>query len=68
MSTDLDLITCPLCLRVRRGSEWTEAERVIRETRSFELEGPPRLHSVVCDFCAGSIFSRRTQVGEPIAA
>lgn len=55
------LTTCPLCLRVRRGSEWTEAERVIREIRSFELEAPPRLASAVCENCAESIFRRRSQ-------
>jgi hypothetical protein len=62
-----DLITCALCLRVRRGSEWIEAERVIREIRSFELEAPPRLQSGVCDACAESIFSRRARA-EPAAA
>jgi hypothetical protein len=68
MNAGLDLIMCSLCLRVRRGSEWIEAERVIREMRSFELESPPRLRFAVCDFCAESIFSRRTQAGESIAA
>jgi hypothetical protein len=63
-----DLTTCSLCLRVRRGSEWLEAERFIRETRSYELDAPPRMHAGVCDFCAESIFSRRVQVDEPIAA
>jgi NMD protein affecting ribosome stability and mRNA decay len=53
------LVTCSLCLRVRRGSEWREAEQVIRELRSYELEAPPRLHSAVCEVCAESIFSRR---------
>jgi hypothetical protein len=54
-----DLVTCSLCLRVRQGSEWREAEHVIRELRSYELEVPPRLHSAVCEVCAESIFSRR---------
>jgi hypothetical protein len=63
-----DLTTCSLCLRVLRGSEWMEAERVIREIRSYELEAPPRLQPAVCDACAESIFSRRAQGGEPIAA
>jgi hypothetical protein len=53
------LVTCSLCLRVRRGSEWREAEQVIRELRSYELEAPPRLHSAVCEVCAESIFTRR---------
>jgi hypothetical protein len=64
-----ELITCSLCLRVRRGSEWREAEHVIRELRSYELEAPPRLRSAVCDACAESIFSRRmTEESEVEAA
>jgi hypothetical protein len=63
-----DLITCSLCLRVLRGSEWTKAEHVIREIHSYELEHPPRLLSAVCDSCAESIFSRRVQAGEPVVA
>lgn len=62
-----DLVTCSLCLRVHRGSEWIEAERVIKEIRSYELQAAPRLRSGVCDACAESIFSRRAQ-GEPVAA
>jgi hypothetical protein len=67
MDANLDLITCSLCLRVRRGSEWMDAERVIREIRSYELAAPPRLRSAVCDVCAESIFSGRMQ-DEPLAA
>ena len=64
-----ELVTCSLCLRVRRSSEWLEAERVIRELRSFELVSPPRLEPGVCDDCADAIFARRTRVAkEPIAA
>jgi hypothetical protein len=64
-----DLIACSLCLRVLRGSEWVEAERVIRAIRSYELDAPPRLHPAVCDFCAESILSRRaSQPAEPFAA
>lgn len=63
-----DLTTCPLCLSVLRGSEWIDAERVIREIRSYELEALPRLHAAVCDLCAESIFGRRAQIGEVIAA
>jgi hypothetical protein len=62
------LITCSICLRVQRGSQWTEAEHVIREIRSYELATPPRLQSAVCDDCAESIFNRRAQVTERIAA
>jgi hypothetical protein len=53
------LVTCSLCLRVLRGSEWMEAERAIRELRTYELEALPRLTSGVCEACAVSIFSRR---------
>jgi hypothetical protein len=62
----IDLIACSLCLRVLRGSEWKEAESVIREIRSYRYDAPPRLRSAVCDVCAESIFSRRAQVSEPI--
>ena len=64
----MGLVTCSICLRVHGGSGWTEAERVIREIRSYELAAPPRLQSAVCEVCAESIFSRRTQVGESLAA
>jgi hypothetical protein len=51
----MDLITCSICLRVRCGSEWLEAERVINDTTSYEGE-LPRLHSAVCDDCAKRSF------------
>ena len=63
----IGLVSCSVCLRVLRGSNWVEAEHVIREIRSFELEAPPRLQSGVCDGCAESIFTRRLQ-GEAVAA
>jgi hypothetical protein len=62
------LRVCSLCLRVLRGPEWIEAERVISEIRSYDLGSPPELHSAVCDLCAESIFSRRARVAEPVAA
>jgi hypothetical protein len=65
---DNSLITCSLCLRVRRGSTWVDAERVIRELRSFASEQPPRLESALCPHCAESIRSRRTRTREPVAA
>ena len=58
------LLTCSICLRVHRGSEWTEAEHVIREIRSYELEAPPRLESGVCEHCAEAILGRRAQVAK----
>ena len=63
-----ELVTCSICLRVRRGSDWREAEHVIRELRSFELEAPPRLRSAVCDVCAESIFSRRLALESHVEA
>jgi hypothetical protein len=62
------LTTCSVCLRVLRDGEWVEAEAVIREMRSYELEAPPRLQGSVCDDCADSIFSRRADLGTPLAA
>ena len=68
MDTQLDLVTCSLCLRVHRGSEWMQAELVIRDTRSYELAAPPRLLPGVCEVCAESIFDRRMQIADAIAA
>jgi hypothetical protein len=56
-----DLITCSLCLRVLRGADWVDAELVIREIRSYELDAPPHLHDAVCETCADSIFGRRAE-------
>ena len=55
------LVACSLCLRVMRDSEWVTPERAIRETRSYELESPPRLRFTVCEACAGSISARRAE-------
>jgi hypothetical protein len=59
------LIVCSICLRVLRGSEWLDAEHVIRETRSYD-EGLPRLLDAVCDDCIEAI-SRRRAAGEEAA-
>ena len=64
----VELIACSFCLRVLRDLEWQEAERVIREIRSYELETPPRLQSALCDLCAESIRSRRAEAREVAAA
>jgi hypothetical protein len=61
-------LTCSVCLRVRRGSEWKQAELVIRDTRSYELAAPPRLLPGVCEACAESILGRRMQIADKIAA
>ena len=55
----IQLIACSICLRVRRGSEWLDAERVVREINSYDGE-LPRLHGAVCDDCAEAISRRRT--------
>jgi hypothetical protein len=62
------LVSCSICLRVLRGSEWIEAERAIRALRSYELAAPPRLEPGLCDACAESISRRRARVGASIAA
>jgi hypothetical protein len=63
-----DLVTCSLCLRVRRASAWVEPEDVITELRSYELETPPRLLPGVCDACADAILDRRARLEETVAA
>jgi hypothetical protein len=62
-----DLTACSICLRVRRGSEWVDAEHVIRDVKSYEGE-LPRIHSAVCDDCAESIFRRRADWEHAVAA
>ena len=62
------LVACSICLRVRRGSEWIEAERVIGQIRSYELAAPPRLERAVCDVCAGSLLARRASGDGRLAA
>jgi hypothetical protein len=62
------LIVCSLCLRVLDGSEWKEADQVIREIRSFELPVLPRLDAAVCDACAEAILVRRAHETERAAA
>jgi hypothetical protein len=32
----IDLIVCSICLRVRRGSEWLDAEYVVRDIKSYD--------------------------------
>ena len=63
----IDLTVCSICLRVRRGSEWLDAERVVREINSYERE-LPRLHGAVCDACAEAIAHRRAHTPDAVAA
>jgi hypothetical protein len=62
------LVACSICLRVLRGSDWIEAEEVIRSLRSYEHQDPPRLKAALCNLCAESIRERRAQRAEPLAA
>jgi len=64
----LHLTVCPICLRVQRGSQWLEAEQVIRDIRSYELDELPELSSTVCDPCVESIYSRRMDARRAAAA
>jgi hypothetical protein len=57
-----------MCLRVLRGTEWVEAERAIRDLRSFTLPTPLRLESALCDQCTESIRLRRREPREKLAA
>lgn len=61
------LIVCSICLRVRRGAEWLDAERVIAEIRSYDAE-LPRLRGVVCDRCTSKISRRRDAGQDALAA
>lgn len=55
----IDLIVCSICLRVRRGSEWLDAEDVIRDIKSYD-DQLPRLDGALCSDCAHAIARRRT--------
>ena len=63
----INLESCSLCLRVRRGSAWVNAEDVIRELRTYERV-LPRLQPCLCEDCATAILYRRASVEEAIAA
>jgi hypothetical protein len=52
---------------VRRGSAWIEADAVIAQLRSYELDTPPRLLPGVCDDCVDAILDRRAQAEGAIA-
>jgi len=67
-TSSTDLVTCSLCLRVLRESEWVDAERVIREIHSYDLEELPHLLPGLCDDCADRILTRRATHAEAVAA
>ena len=62
------LTACSVCLRVLHGSDWVDAETVIRELRSFDVVTAPRLKPALCDRCVRSLRERRVRPAEPIAA
>jgi hypothetical protein len=57
--------SCSMCLGVRDGSRWIDAEAAIRSSRSFEHDSAPRLQPGLCDQCADAIALRRAHT--PIA-
>ena len=63
----VNLESCSLCLRVRRGSAWVDAETVIRELRTYE-RALPRFQPCLCEDCATAILYRRARAEEAIAA
>ena len=63
----IDLIVCSICLRVLRGSEWLDSERVIADIKSYDGE-LPRLLDAVCDYCIEAISHRRAAAQEAMAA
>ena len=62
------LIACSICLRVQKDSEWIEADRIIRQIRSYELDVLPRLEAALCPRCSAAIAARRARAIEPLAA
>ncbi len=63
----INLIACSICLRVRRGREWLDAEHVIRDIKSYDGR-LPRFHGAVCDDCAEAIARRRADWDHAVAA
>jgi hypothetical protein len=59
----IELITCSICPRVRLGSEWREAERVIRDTASYEGELPRRRLRRLAQFDLSSPRRKRGRAG-----
>jgi hypothetical protein len=62
------LTACSVCLRVLHGSDWVDAETVIRELRSFDLATAPRLGPALCDRCVRPLRGRRARPEERLAA
>jgi NMD protein affecting ribosome stability and mRNA decay len=64
----MKLTVCSLCLRVRRGKTWIDAQGAIRELRSYELLELPRMDGAVCGACKDEISRRRAEIEQPLAA
>lgn len=58
-AASLSFVACSLCLRVLRGSDWIEADRAIRELRTFDFPAPVRLEPALCDTCVEIVARRR---------
>jgi hypothetical protein len=63
-----DLTVCSVCLRVRHGSNWIDADSLIRQLRSYEFHDAPRLEGALCDVCATSVSERRRQIEDDDSA
>ena len=55
----LSLVSCSLCLRVHRDSDWVDARDAIRRLRKFEVPTVVHLEPGLCDECADLIDRRR---------
>jgi hypothetical protein len=55
----LSLVSCSLCLRVLRDSDWVDARDAIRRLRKFELPTMVHLEPGLCDECSDLVERRR---------
>jgi hypothetical protein len=56
----LSLVSCSLCLRVLRDSDWVDALDAIRRLRKFELPTVVHPEPGLCDECGDLIERRRS--------
>jgi hypothetical protein len=61
------VVTCSICLRVLRESEWVAAEEAILELRSFDRREPLHLAPGLCDGCSHDLAVRRGQAAAQAA-
>lgn len=62
------LVACSVCLRVREGEGWIDADEAIRRLRTFERERVVRLGGALCDRCETELQLRRRSDDEELAA